>query len=615
MELIWNSGKAFLLFLSFPGYFFVVYRFGKVRKWFVPVVSMSGIGLVLFWGGLLNCLALTADLLLLGGVAGFAVFLVFFIRGKIHLPEGSLCGFCFVLGTMAFALLSLNLKMIHYDNFSHWALIVKYLLSADRFPGADSILIPFRDYPPGSSLFIYYVCRFAGHSQGMMILAQNSLIFACFYAVFGIVKERRRFLLYSFLGMGCAVLSYLNLTIRINNLLVDFLLPLLAMASLAVSWRYREEPERLCLLQIILLGYTGIVKSTGIFFAGTVAAYALWILFRTERQNARKICGGKPGENVKLHSRRKLFRDMRCRMRVILWGALMTAGSALPVLAWQHHLNTDLAGFEGKFGQWLTAGAQQAAGDYGAPVGRELYGQVTEAFLKAAFDPSGRALQIIFLSLILAAGAVLYARFRMKKKWRLGWILVSGIAVTVLYYAGMLYLYLFSMPAEEALRLAGFERYACSAAVLFAGSLIMGTTVDLEQSFAVDIDERGAYRAYSSPGAKRRYQWAVLGTVILGINFLYSEFNGLRSIRAGYETSLPGQVERIAGDHWYENGETDTRKYLIVAPDENGQVSSGEVRYVCRYFLWAPDVYVTSSLSADGMKQAEAKYDRIIVLK
>ena len=24
----------------------------------------------------------------------------------------------------------------------------------------------------------------------------------------------------------------------------------------------------------------------------------------------------------------------------------MTAGSALPVLAWQHHLNTDLAGFE-----------------------------------------------------------------------------------------------------------------------------------------------------------------------------------------------------------------------------------------------------------------------------
>lgn len=589
MEQVWNCGKIVLLFLSFWGYFFIVHRFGKVRKWFVPVVTMAGIGLVLFWGGLLDCLALTADLILLGGLAGFSVFLFLFIKGKVLLPKGSLCGFCFALGTAAFALLSLNLKLLHYDNFSHWALIVKYLLSTDRFPGADTVLIPFRDYPPGSSLFIYYICRFAGHSQGMMLLAQNSLIFACFYAVFGIVEEKRRFLLYSFLGMGCAVLSYLNLTIRINNLLVDFLLPLLAMASLAVSRRCREEPEKLCFLQMILLGFTGIVKNTGIFFAGVAAVFALYILFRNGQQN--------------------------CRIRVFLRGALMTAGSALPVLAWQYHRNTDLAGFEGKFGQWLTTGSEQAAGEYGAPVGRGLYGQVTEAFLKAVFDPSGRAAQIIFLSVLLSAGAVLYARFKMKKRWRLGRILVCGVVVTVLYYTGMLYMYLHSMPAEEALRLAGFERYACSAAVLFAGMLIMGMTADMEHSFAVSIDERGAYRAYSSPEAKRRYQYAVLGTMILGVNFLYSEFNGLRSIRAGYETSLPGQVERIVGDQWYENGETDTGKYLVVAPDENGQVSSGEVRYVCRYFLWAPDVQVTDSLSADELEQAEKQYDRIIVLK
>lgn len=131
-------------------------------------------------------------------------------------------------------------------------------------------------------------------------------------------------------------------------------------------------------------------------------------------------------------------------------------------------------------------------------------------------------------------------------------ILPAGIVMTVLYYAGMLYMYLHSMPEEEAVRLAGFERYACSVIVLFAGVLIMGATVDLEHSFAVDIDMRGAYRAFSSPGAKRRYQYAVLGTVILGANFLYSEFNGLRSIQETYETSLPGQAEQIMGDRWYE---------------------------------------------------------------
>src|SRR5699024_11826237 len=108
------------------------------------------------------------------------------------------------------------------------------------------------------------------------------------------------------------------------------------------------------------------------------------------------------------------------------------------------------------------------------------------------------------------------------------------ILVTAGYYAGMLYMYLYSMPAEEALRLAGFERYACSAAVLYAGFLLMGAVVDMEHSFAVGIDERGPCRAYSSPGAKRRYQYAVLVTMVVRINFLYSEYSGLLHIRSVY---------------------------------------------------------------------------------
>ena len=207
MEGLYRLTETALLLMSFWGYFFIVCRFGKVKSWFVPIVCMAGISLVLFFGGLLGILALAADLALMGGLIGFIIFVVFLLRGKINAPEWSLCGVCFGVGAAVFLLLSLNLKLLHYDNFSHWALIVKYLLSTDHFPGADTVMIPFRDYPPGSSVFIYYVCRFAGRSQGVMLLAQNSMIIACFYAVFGIVKEQRRFLLYSFLGMGCALLS------------------------------------------------------------------------------------------------------------------------------------------------------------------------------------------------------------------------------------------------------------------------------------------------------------------------------------------------------------------------------------------------------------------------
>lgn len=539
--------KLIGIVLSFWGYFFMLHRFARIRGHFVPVACLSGAGLILYGGALADVLPQTADLLLAGGLAGTACFLVFLLRGKIRIPRPDLFHLCFLAGAAVFAGLSLSMRLTHYDNFSHWAVIVKYLLGADRLPGADAGIVAFRDYPPGSSLLIYYVCRYAGHSQGIMLLAQNSLILACFYAVFGIVKERRRFLLYSFLGMGCAMLSYLNLTIRINNLLVDFLLPLMALASAAVSYRCREEPLKLCILQAVILGYTGIIKETGLFFAGAAGVYAF----------------------------AEMIRGLICQARLIPFcGAVLSLGVLLPAAAWQVHLDTALTGF----------------GRPVIPVAPEQYGRVAALFSRAALDPSDRAFQAVCLCAALSAGAVICGRIRLGKWLRLTWILPAAGLVTAGYYAGMLYMYLHSMPAEEALRMAGFDRYACSAAVLYAGFLIMGATVDIEHSFAVDIDERGPYRAYSSPGAKRRYQYAVLVTMAVGINFLYSEYSGLQHIRSEYESSLPAQAERSVGDRWYAGAETDPHRYRIRAPGGAEQAAEGELRYIYRYFLWAEDV-------------------------
>ena len=237
-----------LLALSLWGSVFAVCRLGKIRIWFAPVVAISGIGLFLFAGALTGKLPLFADLALAAGLAGSGYFAGCLARKKTAFPGWTLPGICIGVLAVIFCLLTLRLKLTHYDNFSHWALIVKYLLLVEELPGAESTMIPFRDYPPGVSLIIYYICRYAGHSQGMMLLAQNSVLFACFFALAGIVEEKRRFLLYSLLGAGCAMLFYLNLTIRINNLLVDFLLPLLALASMAYSCREREK-FRLCLGQ------------------------------------------------------------------------------------------------------------------------------------------------------------------------------------------------------------------------------------------------------------------------------------------------------------------------------------------------------------------------------
>lgn len=574
MELI----KGGLFLASMWGWLFIVYRKGKISILFVPVVTAVGISLFLYAGALTGMLNPSSWLVVGAGLLGFGFFIKNVAEKNVSFPAPTLFSVCFGSGILIFTVLTLGFRFEHYDNFSHWAMIVKYMLITDQLPDAGNQLVTFKNYPPGCAVFIYYVCKFLGNAQGVMLLAQNSILFSCFLAVFGIIKEKQRFLLYSFLGMGCSLLSYLNLTIRINNLLVDFLLPLLAMAAIAFVYQSRDSLWKTSLCTALILGFTCIVKNTGIVFAGFVLAYYIWNI------------GKKKGIAA-------WIKAVTVCMTVCL--------SLIPYAFWNLYVRCRFSGIEQKF--QLAFGKKDSL-----TVSKELYGQITEEFIRAAFSTSNRAFWAFFLCNIAAVLAVLFVRIFLKKQWKLGRVLVVVDLMAILYHIGILGLYLFSMPEEEAVRLAGFDRYACSIMVLAAGLLFMQATIDMEHSFAVRIEGNGTYRAFSSPAAKRRYQYMVLATMMIGVNFLYSEINGLLYIQSNYSQSLAGRMETLAGDRWQE--EEDQRKYLVSASDREGQVSNGEVFYVSRYFLNAPNVEVTERLDVGNMDEIKKEYDVLIIL-
>ncbi|WP_138374058.1 MULTISPECIES: hypothetical protein [Oscillospiraceae] len=574
MELI----KGVLFLASMWGWLFIVYRKGKISILFVPVVTAVGISLFLYAGALTGMLNPSSWLVVGAGLLGFGFFIKNVAEKNVSFPAPTLFSVCFGSGILIFTVLTLGFRFEHYDNFSHWAMIVKSMLITDQLPDAGNQLVTFKNYPPGCAVFIYYVCKFLGNAQGVMLLAQNSILFSCFLAVFGIIKEKQRFLLYSFLGMGCSLLSYLNLTIRINNLLVDFLLPLLAMAAIAFVYQSRDSLWKTSLCTALILGFTCIVKNTGIVFAGFVLAYYIWNI------------GKKKGIAA-------WIKAVTICMTVCL--------SLIPYAFWNLYVRCRFSGIEQKF--QLAFGKQESLA-----VSKEQYGQITEEFVKAAFSISNRAILAFFLCNIAAVLAVLFVRIFLKKQWKLGRVLIVVDLMTIVYHIGILGLYLFSMPEEEAVRLAGFDRYACSIMVLAAGLLFMQATIDMEHSFAVRIEGNGTYRAFSSPAAKRRYQYMVLATMMIGVNFLYSEINGLLYIQSNYSQSLAGRMETLAGDRWQE--EEDQRKYLVAASDREGQVSNGEVFYVSRYFLNAPNVEVTERLDVGNMDEIKKEYDVLIIL-
>lgn len=566
---------GFLFIASCLGYGLFFLRQVKLCINFIPITVVSALSLVLYLFGLLGLLLPGAVALYSVGLLllGISVFQYRKNRPPVCLPKPF--DICFAAVAGIFLILSLNMKLQHYDNFSHWAIVVKNMLTNDRFPNMTDYIVSYKDYPLGISTWLYYVCRFWGHQEGILLFGQNLFLLSAFYAIFDVIREKRRILVYTFLAMGFSMLSYLNMTIRINNLLVDFHLPILALAGIAVIEYYRYTPGKDIWVLVPLLGVTAVVKNTGILFAFIPIVYLFFVTI-TQKGSRREL------------------------IKIFAIAALVS----LPFILWQYHEATALAGLDKKFS--LTQGG---VGQTATP---EDYSQIISDFISSALNPGGRAAQVFYLSNAAAIACCLYALIFHKRKLRLLYVLPVLDLLVVGYYAGILCLYLFVMPAGEARILAGFERYACSIIVFFAGSLLFAAVRDIEHSFHIQNPQGTLYKAFLSPKTKNNYQAAVFLTVIISFNFLYSELSGLWSIRSAYDRSIAGQALATVGDHWYQ-GTTDNTRYLVVANDQGSKVSSYELSFTLRYYLYSPEVWVVEPMKVQDLKKMLFDYDQIIL--
>jgi len=570
-----------LLIFSFMGYMQFVRKALSIRWEFIPVFVFSSIACIVFLSGLAGQLYIGSLVLFLVGLLlyGGMVFLGM-RRGASFRISFSLFQFSFLAGTFIFLLVLFQNQLTHYDNFSHWAIVLKQMLSTDAFPTPDSNLIDFKNYPLGTSSFIYYVCRFMGHSQSVMLLAQGLLIFSCFYAMFGIVSEKKRFLLYAFLGLGLSTLSFFNLTIRITNLLVDFLLPIYALAILAVVYQYRHDIKRACIIMLPLAGVLTVIKSTGIIFAAIGLIFLVYTWLK--------------------HRQKSSWKDALPVVGTI-------CGTLIPYFGWSWRMATVFQGVDNKF-DVATSGIQSGKT-------AEQMHEILWLFLKSSTDITTRPVIGIVIFQLVAIAASVFAYVVLKKKWNLWKALIALDVVLLLYYAGILALYLFSMPLDEAIRLAGFERYASSIVVLFAGGLVLCAAIDLERSFHYRIGEVPDYQAFKTVETKGHYQKGIIGCMAIAATILLSEYNGIVSIAKTYDTTLPYKIHAVTGDRWYKGGQEDNNRYLFYASDRDQQVTNYYMQYVGKYFLYAPHVDGIVLFYEDNMDNLLSGYDYLVVVE
>ena len=65
-----------------------------------------------------------------------------------------------------------------------------------------------------------------------------------------------------------------------------------------------------------------------------------------------------------------------------------------------------------------------------------------------------------------------------------------------------MYLYIYSMPIDEAIRLAGVERYVLSIIIFLGGIVTFSIVLDIEKTFTYSLEEKKGSKAFYSLRSK-----------------------------------------------------------------------------------------------------------------
>lgn len=472
-----------------------------------------------------------------------------------------------------------SIHLDHYDNYSHWAIIVKFLYTENRLPEVTDSIISYTSYPMGSALFLYFAAFVSGFSDQVLMMGQFFLILTCLYAMFAVVRDTSRGLVLAMMFTMIALFNHFNIAIRMNNLLVDYLLPIMALAGVAGIYGMRKQINAMSIYTILIVGMLSLVKSSGLFFAVIVSVYYLYCIIKHLKTSSFKLSA-------------------------ILVGLLSTITSYIPIVVWNIYVKTNFPVTKHE----VSVDSYQ---EIFSSKGSEVIQQISDLFLSTIFNIQTLSTQGIILVNVILLGAYLAIRFISKRKNPLLWQLVLINMIVLVYYIGIYFMFLFSMPTDEALYLAGFERYASSIVILALGLAMMFLARQLDYSFYEQRIDYRNYSSFKSIHTKKLYQFSTLLLLFTSTLLLLSESNGMLFNEKLLKDSFILDFENITDQ---QMDLTDER-YLVVSTNAQ-DVNNYFVGFFGMYWLYSPHVDGRENfvMDAEDFRHEISRYDKIVLL-
>ena len=420
--------RLILLGFSLLGYI----RFAG--KWIRPEFSVgfifSAIPACLFFSGILNLMPEAAVLIFIGGLVCFVLCL------KDHSSLKNLFnpGFIFLIaGGFGLAVLLYGSRFVDQDNFDHWATVVQVLIRKQRLPNYLDTYLPHKTYPTGAACWIYFWMFITGiRSEYFQMFSQSFLILAMTISFFPLAKNLFAELI---AAVVCVMLICGNQAL--TSLQVDNILSMAALSAICFSVYYKNDLKNNYKWLSAWLIFIPAVKNSGILFD-------IFVLLM-----------------------------VMPRIRIRRTAALASA-AGLTVLLWQKHADlvfTDAS--KSKHAMSLI--------NYRTVLGektKEDIFLISRKVLDREFSLNNHFIYLLILAVLLV---IIFTLVRSKKSLSACKLCVYSVLCYCIHEAGLLAVYLVSMPLREAIILSHFNRYQRTAVVFSAGVLLLAVLNLLEE--------------------------------------------------------------------------------------------------------------------------------------
>ena len=422
--------KLVLFLLSFYGCSIFVKSKLKIEKEFSYAFTAIIIVLILFLSSILNVLQIVAHLIHFLGIVNLIYNVFKSKKAFFKFDYKLLIIFIFVVYLTS---LGLTFKFTSYDNFSHWALIVKQLFLHNSLPSFEYNIVDFTTYPPASALFIYHFGSLVGRTETSMIIGQLYFTFVFLTPLMIFMKNDKKAL--SGLLFVMFSLFILNCNIPLMDLMVDNILGTMGICSCCVAYYYRSDIRKsFVLLTVLSCGFI-VLKNSGVLF---VIFNALLLLIS--------------GLNKK-----EFKRALKCCVFMLLI-------SFSVLLLWQQHLKMVYPGDTGvttrhsisitNFCRTIMRNGTEGSKEVATKYYKNILNIKTDIILH----------YLIGINIFIIIGMVLSKKYKENIKLL--------IFINVLYFAYWICLgimYILSMPYDEAIRLASYGRYMMSLMIVLFG--------------------------------------------------------------------------------------------------------------------------------------------------